>query len=115
MPEHFGNERIVAWKFHQQHRAGHVPELVSRHPQASALLHDVADLTAQTLGGSEMPVLSREQPALVRAPHQHRPVNFNVLTDEVRQLLIERKVECDAVLDLVRLILEPEPTLRSPN
>ncbi len=90
--------------------AAGVPELVHRHPQPRRLKDALGDLAAERDFAFGPATLSRKQPVLVPAPQQGGPEVVDVIVDQSRDVLLERKFQLDPVLDVV--IREDEPVVR---
>src|SRR5215216_5160010 len=100
MAEQPPDQLVLARAALENESTGGVPELVHGHPQPRRLVDAIGDLAAErdlTLGASTLP---GEQPILIPAPQQGRPKLVDVLVNESREVLLQRVIQPDAVLDI---------------
>ena len=82
-------------------------KLVNCNTKASRFQYPLGDLVAEKGLHLWLPALARKEPGGVRTAQQCRPEVMDVFVDQVRQCVIELKIQIDPVLHIIMWENEP--------
>ena len=98
---------IVSRPVLEINRSCGMAKLVNRNTKASRFQYPLGDLVAEKDLHLWLTALAREEPGGVRAAQQCRPEVMDVFVDQVRQCVIELKIQIDPVLHIIMWENEP--------
>src|SRR5512139_775945 len=100
VPQHAPNGLVIARMCLEPYRCSSMPKLMYGEAKAGGLFNPFGDLVAEGLGILVSTGLAGEQPKLIRAAQQCRPKRVDIFIDQRGQLIVEQKLEFDAVLHI---------------